>query len=261
MIKNVVETSQITAMEALGNCLDNTDLELLGTLALKDHSSLLKQAVESNTLNDNYTVKNVFGLNTKFFYIIESISNETVNFYERGVGYAYEKDGRVFLKRDLPIVNGKNRVEVMPVIDNVPFPFSCCGQDCKTVIYSTVPPSYIECIPYDNCVITSSVNLLPQPVQLQKDSFLARLDNNIESVSLEDNRLIDKITNLITKFSKQIKLQTSKLSLKRLESEVIDLVPSSNPKAKKGSLCYDESSNTIKVYDGQSWKTLAFLEE
>lgn len=260
MIKNL-KTSHITAMEALNNCSSNPDLELIGTAPLKDHSLILKQAVESNTLNDNFTFKNIFGFNTPFFYIIESISNEAVNFFERGVGYIYEQNNKIYLKRQIPLVSGKNRLELNPVQDGIPFPFRCCDNDCKSIIYSTIPPSYIECLPTDNCVITSSLPLLPQPLRVDNNSFLGRFDNDLESVSFEDVRLVDKITNLITKFTKQLKLKTSKLSSKRLESEVIDLVPQTNPKAKKGSMYYDESDETIKVYNGQSWKTIAFLEE
>lgn len=255
-----VKTSPITAMEALSNCNEIQDLELIGTLPLRNHSKLLQQAIDSNTLNDQFTIKNVFGLNTNFFYIIESIKNEQVNFYERGIGYAYEVDSRVFLKRIAPLANGKNRLECLPVRDNVCFPFSCCGES-KSVVYSSVPPTYIESLVVENSVLCSSLSCIPQPVHMSKNSFLVRFDDNIECAPLNDDRLIDKIVDLVSKFTKQLTLKTTKLVTKRAQFELLDLVPSNNPKAKKGSLYYDESTDTIKVYNGQSWKTVAFLQD
>jgi hypothetical protein len=102
---------------------------------------------------------------------------------------------------------------------------------------------------------------VPQPVQIQQNSFLSRLDGDIESVDFEDDRLVDKITKIIAKFTKQLKLKTSKLTLKRIEPETIDMVPTSNVKAKRGSLYYDEQDDTLKIYNGQSWKTIAFLKD
>lgn len=248
-------------MEAVANCNQNPDLELIGVSALIDHSPILKQAVESNTLTENNSFKNIFGLNTNFYYVIESISNNAVSFFERGVGYAYEQDNKIFLKRHSPFVHGKNQLECVPCRDGVPHPFMCCGNGCRTMIYSSIPQSYLECFVVDHAILTSSEQFLPNPVQLKNDSLLGRFDGDIESVPFDDNRLVDKISNLVSKFTKQLKLKASKLSLKRVEPEIIDLVPTSNPKAKKGSLYYDEQEDSIKVFDGENWKTLAFVKE
>lgn len=248
-------------MEAVANCNQNPDLELIGVLSLKDHSSTLKQAIEAKVLTEDCSFKNIFGYNTNFYYVIESISNNTVTFFERGVGYVYEQDGKTYLKRSFPFVSGKNPAESQPCRDGIPHPFLCCGNGCNTMVYSSIPQSYLECFVVDHAILTSSEQYIPNPVQLNNDSVLARLDGEIESVSLDDNRLIDKIANLVSKFTKQLKLKTSKLSLKRLETEMVDLTPCYNPKAKKGSMYYDELDNTVKVFTGTAWKTFAFSKD
>lgn len=254
---NHLKMSQKVAMEALGNCSNNTDLELLGSCALKNCSTLFKDV----DLCENNSIKNVFGYNVNFYYVIETVSNNTVSFFERGIAYAYELNEKTYLKRVYPFVHGKNFQEFMPVHDKVPFPFKCCDNNCYTIIYSSIPQSYLECFVVDNAVLTSSEQFIPNPVRLNNDSILGRLNGSIESLSLDDNRLVDKITNLVSKFTKQLKLKTSKLSSKRVESEVVDLIPNTDPKAKKGSIYYDSIDNVVKVFNGSEWKTLVFLED
>lgn len=255
-----IQTSPITAIEALTNSSDNQDLELIGNCSLSNISKGLANAVKAGLINDDHTFLKVFGPNVNFFYIIECICKEKVQSYERGIGYIYQQDNKTFLKRVLPIVNGKNPSEVIPSYSCGILPFSCCSNDC-TILYSTLPHTFIESLPLDNCVLANHTAFIPQPIQIQENSILGRLDNNLASISLDNENFIEKIIGHISKFAKQIKLKTSKLSLKRVESEIIDMIPTSNIKAKKGSIYYDESDDTIKVYNGQSWKTIAFLKD
>lgn len=258
-IQNIT-TSPVTAIEALSKNQNSEDLELVGHEPLVNVSKVLASAVKSGAINQNFTFAKIFGYNTSFYYIIECVTKEKVTSYERGIGYIYEKDNRTFLKRQIPIVNGKNTKECIPSSSCGLSHFNCCDSDC-TVLYSCVPHTFIESLCLDNCVLASSNPFLPQPIQVQQNSFLGRLDDNLTSVSLDNESFIEKIIKHISSFTKQIKLKTSKLSLKRVEPEVIDMIPTSNIKAKRGSVYYDESDDTIKVYNGQSWKTVAFLKD
>lgn len=257
---NHLKTSLTTAIEALTNHPDSIDLQLIGHLPLKEYSVFFKQAIEANHLNEDCSFKKIFGLETNFFYSIESSCKDCVDYYERGIGYIYENNKGTFLKRLLPISNGNNIKSLRPVLDGVGFPFSC-ENNHNLVLYSSIPLSYLECLAVENCVITSSSPGLPQPINLPNDSFLGRLEGSIESIPFDDNRLINKTINLLSKFKNQLKLQTAKLTAKRAEFDIIDIVPTTDPKAKKGSLCYDESSNSLRFYDGNCWKTIVFARE
>lgn len=254
-----IKTSRITAIEALTKS-DNEDLELIGQEPLANLSKPLANAIKSGAINSSSCFSQVFGYNTNFYYIIECVVKEKVVRYERGIGYIYEKDNRTFLKREIPIASGKNSAECIPASTIGCSPFSCCDSDC-TVIYSSIPASLSESLPLDNSVLGCLSRFIPQCIQVQNYSILARLDGELQSISLEDQSLIEKLINSLCSFTKQIKLKTSKLFAKRIESETIDLIPTSNVKAKKGSLYYDESDDTIKVYNGQSWKTVQFLKD
>lgn len=253
-----LKLSKTTAIEALDNCSVNSDLKLIGLSPLKNFLPDLKVAIEHGDINDSSLFKNVFGLNTNFFYIIEQVDNNTVINYERGIGCIYEKNNQIYLDRKVSFVTGKNSSESFVNRTGTPFPFRCCN--CNLVLHSSLPPTYFESLSPANCVLTSSEPCLPNPVVLHNDSLLGRLDNGIESISLSDNRLVDKFINLISKFSKQIKLKTSKLSLKKVEAETLDLIPTNNPKAKAGTLYYDNESNELKVFDGTSWRVLMLKE-
>lgn len=242
---------------------NSADYQLAGFSDLGKYSTIFEASIKGGDLNETSTFKNVFGLNVNFCYVIQSVCLKTNQpiLYERGVGYIYESDGLVFLKRVLPLFKGKSQGECVVNYSGLPLDFNCSNEDCYSYLTSTLPVSYFESLVVPNSVLCSSSPLVPQPVQLQNNSFLSRLDGDIESVDFEDDRLVDKIAKLISRFTKQLKLKTSKLSLKRVEPEVVDMVPTSNVKAKRGSLYYDESDDALKLYDGEKWKTIAFLKD
>jgi hypothetical protein len=244
----------------LKRCTDCADLELVGISDLSCCSIAFKNAIACNHINNSFCFSKNFDENDSFFYYIEAIKNERIVYYERGVGSIYLKDGRTFLNRHSPFAHGENANRLVPVKDGIGFPFNYYD-DTKLVLYSTMPHSFFECLILDHSIIGCSDPCRPQPIQLKENSFLSRLDGDIESVDFEDDRLVDKITKIIAKFTKQLKLKTSKLTLKRIEPETIDMVPTSNVKAKRGSLYYDEQDDTLKIYNGQSWKTIAFLKD
>lgn len=254
-----ITTSPTTAIEALSKNPDSEDLELVGHEPLVNVSKSLASAVKAGVLNSDNSFAKVFGYDTSFFYIIECVTKEKVTSYERGIATIYEKDNRTFLKRQIPIVNGTNSSQCISSSSCGLTPFSCCDSDC-TVLYSCSPHTFIESLCLDNCVLATHTAFVPQPLQVQENSFLGRLDDKLQSIPLDNGNFIEKIVKYIGNFTKQIKLKTSKLSLNRLEPQVIDMVPTSNVKAKKGSLYYDESDDKLKIYDGEKWKTIAFIE-
>jgi hypothetical protein len=256
MIKQLTIKKNI-ALEAVKNCSTNEDLELVGVQSLKDYSEQLKYAIEAGSITDETNFKDTFGYNNNFFYVLEVVNNETVEGYERGVGYIYEQDNRIFLKRVAPLYEGKNSSECYPCKDLNGKTF--CSSD-NVLLYSSAPTTYLEALVVESCVITSSDPCVPNPVHLPNNSMLVRFDDNIEGVTFSDKRLVDKVVDIFSKFSKQLKLATSKLSVKRAEADTIDLVPlsSENVKAKVGSFCYDKTTNTVKVYTANGWRTLQF---
>jgi hypothetical protein len=258
MIKQLTTKKNI-AIEAIKTCPNSEDLELIGTAPLEHYSEQLKFAIQAKEINDDLKFSKVFGYNNNFFYIIEVVKNSKVDGYERGVGYIYKKDKKTYLKRIAPLYCGKNSVECAPSRD--PCGRSFCSND-NVLVYSSIPPTYLEALIVEHCVITSSETCLPQLTHLPQDSILARFDDNIEGVTFSDKRLVDKFTDLLSLFTKQIKLAASKLSVKRLETDILDLAPSNDQdiKAKIGSFYYNKSEDVVKVYTKEGWKTVKFQD-
>jgi hypothetical protein len=240
-------------------------LELVGTQSL-EKCDFFKETLRAGEIKEEFFLRNVIGLDQNFYYSVQCLPNTpscSMNgcVYERGIGYLYEQDGRVFLKRSVPVMN--HYADNTSSVNNssTPMQFNCCDLESTVIVSSITPPTYAEALAVPNSVLASSEGFLPAPVQLPQNSFLVRLFENITSLSFDSEMFIDIIVNTLAKFTKQIKLKTSKLCVKRIQSDMIDLNPSSSAKAVKGSLYYDETTDTIKFYNGTKWKSFVCVDE
>jgi hypothetical protein len=176
-----LKTSPTLAVER-GKPVENShDIELLGAEALcgcSDQS--LHLAIKSKTLtNKSNCFCKVFGFKSKFYYNISLRER-----YEVGIGYLEKKNKHLFLKRSLPLFYTDNGTDVIPSY-NLPRTFYCSDAD-YLVISSYTPRTYIELLPDANSLITSIDAFVPSSLHVDKNSVVARLDDHIVSLSLED---------------------------------------------------------------------------
>lgn len=261
-----LKTTKILAVEAANSIPSSTDLQVIELENLAN-CDIFKDNLRSGDINQSTTIRSLIGLNTNFFYSVECVPNASSKkcsldgcVYERGIGYLYEQGEHVYLKRLLPIINQYSDGSTLHSTHG-PQRFKCCDDESTVVITSIVPPSYLEAlvVPY-SVLVSDKDSFVPTPVQIKPNSFLARLNDSIQSLAFDSEYFIDIITSIITKFSKQLKLKTSKLCVKRIETDIIDIKPSDNQKAVKGSLVYDNENNTLKFYDGENWRTISFVD-
>lgn len=253
-----LKNSKKVAIQALANHPNTLDLQLVDIQNVALNIDIVKKSIAAGGIDQSQTFANIFGLDTNFFYVIEQVKDNKVVNYERGIGSVYQQDNDFFLKRKISFVIGNNAGESYNNPTNTPLFLRC---ENNVMIYSSVPPTYFECMSVPHAVLTSHDVCLPQPVVLPENSILGRLNGNIQSVSFDDVGFIENIIHSISQFTKQIKLKTSKLISKRSQVEILDLEPISNPHAKEGSMYYDKYSRTVKLYDGQNWRTLAFVKD
>lgn len=250
-------TSPTTAIE-LVSIYSNDELELLGTAGLSLVSQPLEFAIKNNDINESHTFKNTFKVDDVFFYALEQVKDGTVTNYERGLGQLVFHNDKYLLKRKLPIATGTN-ASLSSVCHNGCAHFNC--QNCEYLIaYTTVPLSYAECLVDKNSLITSVAPFHPHSFVIDNNSIVGRLDGDLCSISLDDKSFLDRLINALSSFTKQITLKTSKLDSKRISTPILQLNPTSNPAAKKGSVIYDENDNNLKYYDGSKWRTLVCKE-
>jgi hypothetical protein len=93
-------------------------------------------------------------------------------------------------------------------------------------------------------------------VSLQENSFLARVKDDIVSLDTNSDEFINYIKDAISSYKNQLSLKTSKLSVKNLSTNNLQLNPSDSPLLKEGNLYYDASAKTLKYYDGNNWNVL-----
>jgi hypothetical protein len=252
-----LKTSTSKAVERATIDYDN-NVELQGVYGLCDVSQPLYYAIKNKTITDCNCFKSVFGFDCHFFYGLEQVKNNKTIQYERGIGHLEEKNGKLYLVRDIPIAMGDSPEKQVPCVGCTPF--RCT--DCEYLIaYSTVPQIYAENFLSDNYLITSIGPFTPHSFQVSENSLVGRLEGPLQSLSFSDKSFLDKLVSAIGTFTKQIILKTSKLDVKKLAATVLHIYPSSKGVAKRGTLIYDDSDNQFKYYDGNKWKVFVCQED
>lgn len=249
------------AIEVIYPSEDGNDILLCGIDDIQHANYELSVALYEQHINENNLVKNVIGIgpDKQFFYTISSFKDNRSIFYESGIGYAYEKDGKCYFNRTLPLYSGKTRDSKNPLARNSKFIFH---EDTINILYSSVPDHFAYLFFDNNCILSSAASLAPVPIQVQENSFLARVsDNDLSSVSFSDKAFSDIIAEALTKYTKQLSLKTSKLSANKLSVKHLQLEPSNDTNVKKGTFVYDEATDSIKFYNGEKWRTLKWADE
>jgi len=254
--------NQTTAIQPLAHCEEiNTDLQVLDIKHLSGCTDQLAAAIKSGGITEQSSFINVFGPNKNFYYCLEQFNNGVKSYYERGIAQVYTKNDKVYFKRICVLYYMFGANQIIQNATGQPQSIKCNHTPCNTYAYSCIPPTYYECLAPENAVLTSSDSFVPNPIPVKQNSFLLRFDEQIENVDLDDKRLIPYIVKLISNFTKQLKLSTSKLTTKRTETELLDLKPTVNPKPKVGSIYYDKDNDQVKVYTSNGWRTLSYLED
>jgi len=255
-------TKPSQAIELVANVDDSNDLLLCGIDGIQHANYDYSAAHYYGTISSDNSVSNVFGLgeNNKFFYILMSFRDNQIVRYEAGTGYGYEKDGKHYFNRYLPMYEGKNPQHQQLVKKNKEK--YICLDDAVNVLVSSFPPDYSLMFYDKNCVLSSFDKSVPHAIQVLENSFLARVDvNDISNVSFDSKVFSDIIAEALTKYTKQLSLKASKLSVGKLSAKHFQLEPSSDLNVKKGTFIYDETTDTVKFYNGEKWRTLKWVDE
>jgi hypothetical protein len=249
------------AIEIVINEEGTNDLLLCGIDGIEQASHKFSEAQYYNKINPDNTISNVFGLgeHNKFFYTLMSFRDNEIIRYESGTGYGYEKDGKQYFCRYLPLYDGKNPTHRQLIKKTKPS-FSC-SQDSISILTSSVPDDYAFIFFDKNCLLSSIDKATPRAIEVLENSFLARISvNDLSNVSFDSKEFSDIVAESLTKYSKQLSLKSSKLNANKLSVKQLQLEPTSDLSVKKGTFVYDEKSDTVKFFNGLTWRTLAWVE-
>lgn len=255
-------TKPSQAIELISNIENSDDLLLCGIEGIQNASIEFSSAHYYKYITDKNSVENVFGLGPEntFFYSLLCFRNNSVVRHESGAGYAYKVDDKVCFHRSTPIYYGKDISDKRLVqTDNIRFE---CFYDCVSVLISSVPQDYALSFHDKNCILVSKDKFIPVATQLLENSFLARVDDNdVSGVSFDSKEFSNIVGEALVKYSKQLSLKSSKLNVNKLSVKQLQLDSSSDLNVKKGTFIYDETTDTVKFYNGEKWRTLQWVDE
>ena len=250
-----LKTSNIQAIEKAESVTYPTlDLLLVGTesaCGLLENLKYLKEPLSS----DKHSFKSVFGLNTKFYYVIHKYKQKEVTNIEIGIGYLVEEDNKIFLKRARPMAFKQTNGPITSTQIAVDV-FRPQSEDEYLIVNSYAPTLLTELLVDPNCIIYSSESCPINVLSVDTNSIIARLDDDITSLPISD--LSEQTLELLLTYTKQIVLDCSQLDVKKLKTSCLQLKPSSRSGAKEGSIIYNSSNKCIEYYTGSEWRTLTW---
>lgn len=252
-----LKTSKIQALEKAKVLSNLLDLELLGTEALATINNQYKRLLEEKEISSSQnSFISIFGLDTKFFYSVTLVC-ESHGFTEFGIAYIEQQGEKFILKRFRPfymIENGATVVvrKIRPII---------CDMESYILASSYTPTTFIEVLTESNSIITSESPHLPTSVVVDKNSVLGRHDGNLQSIPIDSLTNEETARNSITKYKNNLSLNSSKVDVKRLTTNDLQLNARKSAPERKGVVFYDESDDCLKYYDGKAWRTLAWSED
>ena len=216
----IVRATNKVAFEAAEYSSSLQSLVLLGTEAL---ATYLSDVHERNLRSSEHSFVAVYGIDQHFYYKIERISNGVPCVYEVGVGTVTQSEGNIILERTHPILYKYKDEEPRLLLNQTPPPFFK-DKDDIIIVSSYIPSSLAEALPSAHTIVTSSAPHCPQPVEIQENSLLGRLDGDVESLSIE------KLPAVAPTFDSV-----------RDAPEI------------KGSIIFDNEWNVLKYYNGKEW--------
>jgi len=242
-----LKTSKIQALEKAASVNDSTDLELLGTEALKANATYAKLIEQKEISSAQNSFLSLFGLDTKFFYSVTLVC-ESHGFTEHGLGYIYNQNKKFFLKRFRPfymIENGAfaHLKRPRPVI---------CSHNDYVVASSYIPSTFVEVLTEPHSVITCEESHLPTSFAVSDNSLIGRHGGSLESIPFSSFIQNDK---------KNLSLKSPKVDVKRLTANNVQLNAAQTAPERKGVIFYDENDDCLKYYDGNSWRILMWQED
>ncbi|NDD83983.1 hypothetical protein EBZ38_06860 [bacterium] len=249
-----LKTSPTFVIECGYGLENSTDICLTGTELACSYFPELRNGPCSN----NNSFYRVFGFDCKFYYKLEKYSKGKLLDTEIGIGHIEQSGDLIFLKRDRPIIYKHDDGPICPVTMPV-HAFSCFNDNEYVIVQSHQPYSIPELLIDPFSIIVSTSNNPASTVQLNENSILGRLEEDVQSISLSNIK--DYTIKSICDYTKQLILLCSQLDIKKLKTKILQLVPQKPTQAKKGSIIYNEEHDTIQYFDGSRWRTLLWRFE
>lgn len=209
----------------------------------------------------------------RFYYALEQYTGRprfgegAVSYAEQGIGYTEESGDDLLFIRETPVFGGAKPSEVQHFPRSRPAHF--LDPKFSIAISSTAPASYRFALAVPHSVIASVDAFVPTPVPLEENTLLGRKDNRIQSIDKDELLEIlttDAVIDTVTKNKNQMALSSRRVNLTRKNSVVSAPIirpyppykDNEKPKAQKGAIIYNESTDCLEYYTGSEWRVVAW---
>lgn len=239
-------------------------IKLIGTEALVDADTILTDGIKSQQItNKRCGFSGCYGCGCEFLYRIDQLQEGKTISGEIGRGYIehdHEND-QYFLVRMNPFYTLDDTQNVSDpagtILDFKPLP------NTHLVISNYISNIPQEILCEDSCVLTSIAPHIMHPVQLTKDTILARIGfSGIKALKLSDLWKTEAFTESVVKslvsYAKQLVFKTTQIDVRKLKTTQLLFRPSQKALEQTGTMFLDEESGKLKIYDGTSWRTIRY---
>lgn len=209
---------------------------------------------------------NVFPTGESFFYVLENLSNSSLNqelnSIEYGVAKLNKKQNKYYLERQQVFefsINGFSKK-----VDKDFFP--SYSPDNYLLIRSVFPPSYLDLYYQPNSVVfSSSGDGSLESVSLTNNTVFGMKDGKIGAINSTDLQEIigTEIVDTISNNSSTLNLTTEEINLTNNDSKIAAPMFQVKPvytnsyrpaNPQRGMIIFNSDENVFEGYDGSSWR-------
>lgn len=189
-------------------------------------------------INENNLVQNNLSPGEIFYYRLYQGST-----YETGFGEIINSGVYTILNRKVPDVyyDGQNNNNLTGFYE---------FEGPQLFLQVSAPPSVDNALAYENSVLCTSSSGTTNIVPLQNNTLMGCKDDSLQSI--DGTELVEMFGNNIP-----VALEGKSISCAALNLYSIRLLPSGRPlNPPRGTIIYNDQSNVIEFYNGNSWSTL-----
>lgn len=212
--------------------------------------------VGSDIFDEKSTFANILGKDCKFYYQLMVFKNSKITYTEVGLATLVEDDkvDRLFC------LNAQD--------DNGSYPnpaplTAIANNDIDFIHVAAYPIQTTMQLMLDREVIpVCTLRDGPAAIYMEANCLLGKDNDTIKSIAASTLHTLvgfsDSVINALASYTKQVSLKISKLFCKQIETNELVLYSIPKHKAQEGAVIYDNASKCLKVFDGTSWRQIAY---
>lgn len=256
MNKKKLKTTRNVISELCSIDSDSRNLCLLGCEPLRDQYISYRKFDPCFSCSCN-EFSCSFSSEDKFLYKLQHFSKESPIYSEIGIGELVSSNGSTCIKRLSTILSNSDD----GIIPSPPFYTPrAVGSSEYLEVSPYYPSNGLELLIDPNTILFTTSDGVPSPLYVDKNSVILRMEDSIQSASIND--FFVSILECFLSFSKSINLKASKLFCSILNcNQLVFSKKKKQSKPPRGTICWDAEDEMLKFYNGKSWMVINMVQD